>query len=181
MAVDRVAQGREGADPVLALQPPGVEQRTPTGGYGKVALAHRARLPGTEAGTWTGALRRTELARVSSPRDALDCRLRVPGGGTMPFFPRAQLATPACSRHPPSPTPPAPRREAPGRCPLERNGTTRTPSRACAVRSQPTWPVLSPDVHAAYTSSYHTVVLAGCGKPRVEASTVPQNTLVSTT
>src|ERR1017187_8787537 len=87
MAVDRVAQGREGADPVLALQPPGVEQRTPTGGYGKVALAHRARLPGTEAGTWTGALRRTELARVSSPRDALDCRLRVPGGGTMPFFP----------------------------------------------------------------------------------------------
>src|ERR1017187_3866950 len=87
MAVARMAQDREGADEILALQPAGIDQRAETGGHGEAALAHRARLRGTEAGAWTGALRRTELARLSPPCQLLHCCLRLPGGGTMLFSP----------------------------------------------------------------------------------------------
>lgn len=34
----------------------------------QAALAHRARLPGTQAGAWAGSLRRTQLAWLASPR-----------------------------------------------------------------------------------------------------------------
>src|SRR5208337_3909168 len=160
MVVARVAQAREGADEILAVQPAGVDQPAETGGHGEAAVAHRARLRGTEAGAWTGALRRTQLARLSPPCQLLHCCLRLPGGGAMPFFPHARLPTAACRQPPTSPTPIATRGETSWRCRLERNGIIRIPSLACAARSQPTWRAPCPDVPAACASSYNTVVLA---------------------
>src|SRR5271165_1982243 len=159
MAVARMAQAREGADEILAVQPAGVDQPAETGGHGEAALAHRARLRGTEAGAWTGPLRRTELARLSPPCQLLHSGLRLPGGGTMPFFPHARLPTTACRQPPTSPTPPATRCQTSWRCRLERNGIIRIPSPPCAARSQPTWLALCPGVPAACASSYNTVVL----------------------
>src|SRR5271165_814640 len=159
MAVARMAQAREGADEILAVQPAGVDQPAETGGHGEAALAHRARLRGTEAGAWTGALRRTQLARLSPPCQLLHRCLRLPGGGAMPFFPRARLPTAACRQPPTSPSPPATRGETAWRCRLDRNGILRIPSPPCAARSQPTWRASCPDVPAACASSYNTVVL----------------------
>src|SRR5271166_5343598 len=163
MAIARMAQDREGADEILALQPAGVDQSAETCGHGEAALAHRARLRGTEAGAWTGPLRRTELARLSPPCQLLHRGLRLPGGGTMPFFPHARLPTAAGRQPPTSPTPPATRCETSWRCRLERNAIIRIPSPPCAARSQPTWLVLCPGVPAACASSYNTVVLGSLG------------------
>src|ERR1017187_8981588 len=168
MAVDRMAQDREGADEILALQPAGVDQRAETGGHGEAALAHRARLRGTEAGAWTGALGRTELARLSPPCQLLHCCLRLPGGGTMLFSPHARLPTAACRQPPTSPTPPATRGETSWRCRLERNGIIRIPSPPCAAISQPTWLVLYPGVPAACAISYNTVVLGCFGTAKLD-------------
>src|SRR5271157_6032206 len=165
MAIARMAQDREGADEILALQPAGVDQHAETGGHGEAALAHRARLRGTEAGAWTGALRRTELARLSPPCQLLHCCLRLPGGGTMPFFPHARLPTAAGRQPPTSPTPPATRGETSWRCRLERNGIIRIPSPPCAARSQPTWLALCPGVPAACEAFYDTVVLDARVRP----------------
>src|SRR5208337_4988488 len=155
-----MAQAREGADEILAVQPAGVDQPAETGGHGEAAVAYRARLRGTEAGAWTGALRRTQLARLSPPCQLLHRCLRLPGGGTMPFFPHARLPNAACRQPPTSPTPIATRGETSWRCRLERNGIIRIPSPPCAARSPPTWRAPCPDVPAACASSYNTVVLA---------------------
>ncbi len=47
---------------------------------GQDALAHRARLPGSEAGPGPRALRRPRLARLSPPRQPEHRRLRLPDG-----------------------------------------------------------------------------------------------------
>src|SRR5579859_447753 len=54
VAADRMAERREGADEILAVQPPGINLSAPSGSAGQTALDHRARLSGTQAGTWSG-------------------------------------------------------------------------------------------------------------------------------
>src|ERR1019366_7336588 len=115
MAADRVAEDRGGADEILAVEPAGSHQSAPAGGHRQTALAHRARLRGTEAGTGTGTLRRPQLARISSSRHALHCRLWISGAGAVPFSPCTRFAATAGSRPPASPTPYATQLHAPRR------------------------------------------------------------------
>src|SRR5712675_379639 len=78
VALDRVAQRREGADQILALDTaPGHRLRTP-GRSGQAALAHRARLPGAQAGARPWTLRRSRLAGLPPPRHAVHRSLRIP-------------------------------------------------------------------------------------------------------
>ena len=58
-----------------------------TGAPGQTSLDHRTGLPGTEAGTRLGSLRRTRLARLSSSRHLMHRGLWIPGGRTESFFP----------------------------------------------------------------------------------------------
>src|ERR1035438_2001060 len=117
------------------------------------------RLRRVEAGAWPGTLRRPQLARLSSPCDAIDCRLRLPGTGAMPFPPLGQLAAHPPSRHPASPTPCATRLHAPRRYRYGPNGIIHTRSPPCAARSQPTSPAPCPDAPVASVDSYNTVVI----------------------
>src|SRR6476469_3054857 len=103
MAADRVAQGREGTDKVLAVDRAADYRLCPSGRSGQIALAHRARLSGTEAGTRPRTLRGSRLARLSSPRHALHRRLWIPNlraGDDSPLSGSLRLALPAtcCSR-----------------------------------------------------------------------------------
>ncbi len=83
---------RERADKILAVESARIDQPAQTGCHRQTALAHRARLRRTEAGTWPGTFRRAELARLSSPCDSVDRRLWLPGAGAVPFSPLRQLA-----------------------------------------------------------------------------------------
>ena len=77
MAVDRVASRRESANQVLAVQSSRGHSLQRAGRHRQAALAHRARLSGTQAGGRARALRRTRMARLPPPRDAVHRRLRV--------------------------------------------------------------------------------------------------------
>jgi len=124
--------------------------------HGEAALAHRARLRGTKAGAWTGALRRTELARLHHHASLCIAAFAF-WWWSAAFFPRARLATAPCNRPPPSPTPPSPWRETPRRCRFEPNGITRIPSPPCARDRNP--PARSlPRCPCCYVNSYNTVV-----------------------
>src|SRR6185312_16418430 len=68
MAPDRVARGRSGADPVLAVDPARGDRLRRSGRPGPAALADRAGLPGAQAGTRAWALRGPRLARLPPPR-----------------------------------------------------------------------------------------------------------------
>ena len=78
MAADRVAQGREGADQILALDLAGRHRICGAGRSCQTALAHRARLSGTQAGGRARTFRRPRMARLPPPRHAVHRRLRVP-------------------------------------------------------------------------------------------------------
>jgi hypothetical protein len=54
VAADRMAQGGERADEVLAVEPAGSHPSAPSGSAGQTAMDHRARLSGTQTGTWSG-------------------------------------------------------------------------------------------------------------------------------
>src|SRR5271163_2451246 len=149
MAADRMAEDREGADQVLAVDPAGIHRSAPTGGSGQTALDHRTRLSGTQTGTWFGPLRRTRLARLSSPCHARHRSLRLPGQGAVPFPPSVRFATNAGGRPPPSLTPCAKQLRAPRLCRCEPKGIIPARSPPCAARLQPTWPALCPDVPVA--------------------------------
>ena len=78
VVADRMAESREGAHEVLALHP---AARHCLGAHGRsrqVALAHRARLPGAQAGTRPRPLRRPKLARLPPPRHDVHRSLRLP-------------------------------------------------------------------------------------------------------
>src|SRR3954447_20223925 len=64
MAADRVARGRAGADAVLAVDPARGDRLRRSGRLGSAALAHRAGLPGSQAGSRARALRGPRLARL---------------------------------------------------------------------------------------------------------------------
>src|SRR5208282_2369128 len=67
MAPRRMAAGRKRADQILALDPAGGYGPRDARGNCQTALADRARLSGTQAGTRARSLRRTRLARLSPP------------------------------------------------------------------------------------------------------------------
>src|SRR6185295_6392226 len=87
MALDRVAGRRERAHQVLALDPAGGHQLRAPGRTRQAPVAHRARLPGAQAGTRTGALRGPRLARFPPSRDALHRSLWLPDRRTGEDFP----------------------------------------------------------------------------------------------
>ena len=125
----RVARGREGAGPLLALHPARGRHAGGAGRDREAALAHRARLRGAEAGAGPRPLRGARLARLPPPRQPVHRRVRLPGGRALPLFPSG-LAAPArrpraAGRLPPPQLPPC----AP-------SGTARPRSRPCAGTSR---------------------------------------------
>src|SRR5690349_11451311 len=87
MAADRVAQGRDRADQVLAVQPAADDQAGEAGPHRQGALAQRARLRGTETGDRTEPLRGPRLARLPSSCQPLHRSLRLPHRRALPFPP----------------------------------------------------------------------------------------------
>src|ERR1700751_1473054 len=127
MAADRVAQGREGTDKVLAVDLAADDRLCPSGRSGQIALAHRARLSGTEAGTRPRTLRGPRLAWLPSSRHALHRSLRIPDlreGDDSPLGSPPRLSLPATCRSQLLPTPRG------RRCGL--SVTAQTPSPPCA-------------------------------------------------
>src|ERR1039458_9055577 len=159
MAFDRVADNGKGANEILAVESACVDCSAQTGGHRQTTLAHRARLRRIEAGTGPGTLRGPELARVSSSCNAIDRGLRLPGSGTVPFFPLRQLAATPSSQYPASHTPSAIRLHAPRRYPYEQNGIAHNQSLPCDDTSQLTSPVLCHAALVVFADSYNTVVL----------------------
>ena len=79
MAADRVARGREGADQILALDLAGRHRICGACGYCQIALAHRTRLSGTQAGGRARTFRRPRMARLPPPRHHVHRDLRLLG------------------------------------------------------------------------------------------------------
>src|SRR5271156_5903261 len=134
MAPRRMATGRKRADQILALDPAGGDRPRDARGNCQTALADRARLSGTQAGTRARSLRRTRLARLSPPHGALRRSLRIPGLRTesdsplrrqnprhQNVWPIQRLSTPRIPRS-------------------EQNATSNRPSQASALG----WPEVSP-------------------------------------
>ena len=80
VASHRVARGPPRTDEVLAVHAARGRAAAAHGVGGQDALAHRARLPGPQAGTGAGTLRRQRLARVPPPRQPEHRRLRLLDG-----------------------------------------------------------------------------------------------------
>src|SRR6202049_896166 len=144
MAADRMAAGREGADQILVRQPSRRHLLRATGRSDQAALADRARLPGTQAGTRPWALRGPRLARLPPSRHPLHRRLRLPGL-------RAGDDSPPTTKDPPEPSaighsrslsPRRRRRSGP-------SGIYPTRSRPCDAASPLPLPEASTDVRAA--------------------------------
>ncbi len=127
MAADRMAKGRGCADQILALNASARHRIPLAGGHDQAALAHRARLSGTQAGGRARAFRRARMARLPSPRHAVHRGLRVPDlreGDDSPLWTSFHHAVPATCRTRQLST----QRFRP--CGL--NATSRTRSRPCA-------------------------------------------------
>src|SRR5665213_4002041 len=153
MAVDRVARRRERADQILALDPSQGYHVPRAGRPHQAALAHRARLSGTQAGGRAWAFRGQRVARLPPPRHAVHRRLRIPGlreGDDSPLwtlFRQAVRETYGSQRLP---------TQRLRRC--EPNDTSRTRSRHCASAAASPSPADYRDAHAAqlqYTETYH--------------------------
>jgi SRSO17 transposase len=127
MAADRMAGGREGADQVLALDSCKRHQLPSVGRLRQAALAHRARLPGAQAGGGARRLRRTRMARFPPSCDAQHRGLWIPDlreGGFSPLKSSCRKAHAKICRSPRLSTPRL------RRCGL--SVTSRTPLRPCA-------------------------------------------------
>ena len=118
------AAGRIGADEVLPLHPARFDVPRRPRSTGPSALAHRARLPGTEGRVWSRSLRRPRLARLPSPWRALHGRLCLPGG-------RACAAIPPCASVLPPVRSPTQGFHAAGRSRCGLNAMCRRPSPRC--------------------------------------------------
>src|SRR5438874_12763348 len=73
-----MAEGRERANQILAFYAARKHHAAVPGVLRKVALAHRARLPGTQAGGWAWSLRGPPMARLPSSCHAVHRSLRIP-------------------------------------------------------------------------------------------------------
>src|SRR5260221_3293067 len=157
-----MAAGRAGADQILAVDPARRYRVRPPGRPGQAALADRARLPGPEARTWIGPLRRTRMARVPPSRQSVHCGLRVPDlreGEDSPLSTSCPLELPETCRSPRLPTPRR-RRSGP-------NGTSPTRSRPCDDASRPPSPGASTAAHAAMRSASQRTLVAACDAVRL--------------
>src|SRR5580693_4163616 len=135
MASCRMAAGRKRADQILALDPAGGDRPRDTRGNCQTALADRARLSGTQAGTRARSLRRTRLARLSPPHGALRRGLRIPGLRTESDSPLRRQNPPLPGASPiPSLSPTRSRRSGP-------NATSKRQSQRSAL----SLPATSPD------------------------------------
>src|SRR5690348_10370700 len=76
MVANRVARGRERANQILALNPARRHHFPPPRRHRQIALAYRARLSRAQAGGGARPLRRTWVARLPPPRDAMHRSLR---------------------------------------------------------------------------------------------------------
>src|ERR1035437_970817 len=159
MAVDRVADNGKGANKILAVESGRRDPSAQTGGHRQTTLAHRARIRGTEAGTWPGTFRRPELARLSSSCNPIHRCLWLPGSGAVPFSPLRQLAATPSGRHPASRPPYALRLHPPRRSPCAQNGIILDPLPPCDATLPPNLPALCQGVLAVCTHICNTVVL----------------------
>ena len=105
MAPHRMARGRERTHEILAFDPARRHSHRRSRRHGQIALAHRARLRGTEKRTRLGPFRRTKLARLPSPRNPVHRRLWFPHPRTSGDSPLKLPATRNVSLIRPSQTP----------------------------------------------------------------------------
>ena len=77
VAAHRMAPRGKRAHALFSLDPAGHPLVQGLGRRGQDALADRTRLPGTQAGSGARALRRTQLARISSSCQSVHCGVRV--------------------------------------------------------------------------------------------------------
>ena len=139
-------KGESEPDQILALDPAaGYGARQPRR-HGQTALAHRAGLPGAQAGDRPRSLRRPRLARLPPSRHALHRRLRVPGLRAEFDFPLS-----AALRNAPQSTSPTQRLSTPRRRRFGPNATSPTRSLPSAVNSLSASYNDSQDVPAADT------------------------------
>src|SRR3954463_12017605 len=98
MAADRVARGRAGADAVLAVDPARGDRLRRSGRLGSAALAHRAGLPGSQAGSRARALRGPRLARLPPSRHAVHRGLWLSDRRAGEIFPPQAQVAPGVSK-----------------------------------------------------------------------------------
>src|ERR1700720_4774861 len=130
VAADRVAARRARADQILAFHYARKHPLRPPRRFGEIALADRARLPGTQAGTRLWRLRRARVARLPPPCHALYRRLWLPDRRTRRPSPLRTVWRPALVGIYPSLRLPTQRRRRSGP-----NGTYRTRLPPCAAVS----------------------------------------------
>src|SRR6202035_822512 len=105
MAPHRMAGRRERTNEILALDLARRHSHRRARRHGQIALAHRARLRGTEKRTWLGPFRRTKLARLPSSRNPVHRRSWFPHPRTSGDSPLSLPATRNVSLIRPSQTP----------------------------------------------------------------------------
>ena len=141
MAARRMAGGRERADEILAFDlARGCADRSPRR-HGQIALAHRARLRGTEERTRPRPFRGARLARLPPSRNPVHRRLWFPHprtSGDSPLWP------PAARNVSPIHASQTPRRRR-----SDPNATSKTRSRRCDDGFQSRWPEPSYAARAA--------------------------------
>src|SRR6476659_1012953 len=149
MAADRVARGRAGADAVLAVDPARGDRLRRSGRLGSAALAHRAGLPGSQAGSRARALRGPRLARLPPSRHAVHRGLWLSDRRAGEIFPLRPKSRRRSRRGFRSASPfrglPTPRRRR-----SDPNGTCRTRSPPCDDGSPWRWSGACIDARAAH-------------------------------
>src|ERR1700730_9065465 len=130
MAADRMAARRARTDQILAFYDGRGHPLRPPRRFGEIALADRARLPGTQAGTRLWRLRRARVARLPPPCHALYRRLWLPDRRTRRPSPLRTVWRPALVGIYPSLRLPTQRRRRSGP-----NGTCQTRLPPCAAVS----------------------------------------------
>ena len=147
VAADRVARGRTGANPVLAVDPARGDRLRADGRPGAAALADRAGLPGSQAGSRARALRGPRLARLPPSRHSVHRGLWLPdrrAGEIFPLRPSSRRGLRSASPFRGLPTARRPRSGP--------SGTCRTRSRPCDGGSPWRWPGACTDARAAHAS-----------------------------
>src|SRR6478736_9751690 len=145
MAADRVARGRAGADAVLAVDPARGDRLRRSGRLGSAALAHRAGLPGSQAGSRARALRGPRLARLPPSRHAVHRGLWLSDRRAGEIFPPQAQVAPGVSKRLAFPRVTTPRRRR-----SDPNGTCRTRSPPCDDGSPWRWTGACIDARAAH-------------------------------
>src|SRR3954453_21055326 len=147
MAADRVARGRAGADAVLTVDPARGDRLRRSGRLGSAALAHRAGLPGSQAGSRARALRGPRLARLPPSRHAVHRGLWLSdrrAGEIFPLRPRWCRGLRSVSPFRGLPTARRSRSDP--------SDTCRTRSPPCDDGSPWRWPRACTDARAAHAS-----------------------------